>query len=873
MHAYPYHATIRWMLAVLLIACGLGTSAAATSLPRAVSPTAKPGPLPKLLAEVPLVPGGATLQDLLLDSANNRLYVTDSEGQLHILDTTTLVEVATLPGSGALVLDGEGGRLYASSGQTEEVVTVIDTASAEVVGIVSPGGQVTVDSSRGRFYVGNPIYGDPPEGAPGVRVYDAATFEKMGEIPQPGLPTYNPVRDEIVIVAYTAHLADPETLRVTGDLLPEITAQPLAWCTGCTAVRSAHAFPERNLLMLEMATLSAGKGPGRLPAPRFFDATTLAELTDWADLPGVEQACEGRFILADPLDARVYRGASYSRYVAHNNLLVYDLDGSLVTWRDGLALGVTNPNTKQMYAPRRNDVLVLDLATLLPVGTLPPVCIHTLDHETGRIFGTKEGNLLVFSEEGDWLVPEPPVEGGPLPTEQVVRIHPSPAYAADQTLFVIASGGNLYRSTDDGRSWVQLRGGVPRGDYLSLHLAISPQFATDGTLFAGGFRGDFQGEGVYRSTDGGDTWQPMWDGLAHLRVYEVAVSPDYGADGTLLAYARYYFIGDGQSGLSVYQSNDGALNWTLVMTRPQGSSLPPPGALLPDTFASSAQADGSNAAVQIRRGPGAGLERTTDGGHTWQPLVIAELPEQPYVKTILSSPDGTADSAFYLLMGSDLLRSTDGGETWERWDDERLNDRDYSSELATAEVSPLLGDGRYCLFVGTLAGEFWTLDPWSLRWQDLSGPPIACRNGPARAFASTYAAVGERLGCADTQEVLTNGAYQPFQRGSMFWRADIRTIHVLTSDGVWAEYLEDWCPGFPEHDPSLDPPPGLFQPVRGFGKVWREELGGPEATIGWAVAQETDSETLVQPFDEGLMLADAQGAVYVLYADGTWELR
>ncbi|MBC8253056.1 MAG: hypothetical protein H8E35_03390, partial [Ardenticatenia bacterium] len=355
------------------------------------------------------------MQDLLLDSANNRLYVTDSEGQLHILDTTTLVEVATLPGSGALVLDGEGGRLYASSGQTEEVVTVIDTASAEVVGIVSPGGQVTVDSSRGRFYVGNPIYGDPPEGAPGVRVYDAATFEKMGEIPQPGLPTYNPVRDEIVIVAYTAHLADPETLRVTGDLLPEITAQPLAWCTGCTAVRSAHAFPERNLLMLEMATLSAGKGPGRLPAPRFFDATTLAELTDWADLPGVEQACEGRFILADPLDARVYRGASYSRYVAHNNLLVYDLDGSLVTWRDGLALGVTNPNTKQMYAPRRNDVLVLDLATLLPVGTLPPVCIHTLDHETGRIFGTKEGNLLVFSEEGDWLVPEPPVEGGPLP--------------------------------------------------------------------------------------------------------------------------------------------------------------------------------------------------------------------------------------------------------------------------------------------------------------------------------------------------------------------------------------------------------------------------------------------------------------------------
>lgn len=70
---------------------------------------------------------------------------------------------------------------------------------------------------------------------------------------------------------------------------------------------------------------------------------------------------------------------------------------------------------------------------------------------------------------------------------------------------------------------------------------------------------------------------------------------------------------------------------------------------------------------------------------------------------------------------------------------------------------------------------------------------------------------------------------------------------------------------------SLTPPEGLSQPVRGFGKVWREQLGRPQAEVGWALERERGYEMLVQPFDGGQMFAGAEGEVFVLYTDETWE--
>jgi hypothetical protein len=49
----------------------------------------------------------------------------------------------------------------------------------------------------------------------------------------------------------------------------------------------------------------------------------------------------------------------------------------------------------------------------------------------------------------------------------------------------------------------------------------------------------------------------------------------------------------------------------------------------------------------------------------------------------------------------------------------------------------------------------------------------------------------------------------------------------------------------PESDPSIEPPPGRYQPIRGFGMVWREQPGVRDR-LGWAVEPETGYETAIQ---------------------------
>ena len=97
--------------------------------------------------------------------------------------------------------------------------------------------------------------------------------------------------------------------------------------------------------------------------------------------------------------------------------------------------------------------------------------------------------------------------------------------------------------------------------------------------------------------------------------------------------------------------------------------------------------------------------------------------------------------------------------------------------------------------------------------------------------------------------------------------------HLCSVAGrVLGGYQDTWAEGQPERDPALVPPSGRYQPIRGFGKVWREQLGGLEVGVGWAAAEESGATGLVQPFALGLLLQGEKGVVYALYSRGTWEI-
>jgi len=186
------------------------------------------------------------------------------------------------------------------------------------------------------------------------------------------------------------------------------------------------------------------------------------------------------------------------------------------------------------------------------------------------------------------------------------------------------------------------------------------------------------------------------------------------------------------------------------------------------------------------------------------------------------------------------------------------------------------------VFIGSFGGEFFCLAASDLPWQEVRPAPAVTRQPPTptpcagavdERFQVDDTELPDELGCAVEAGVGTLVAFQPFESGAMFWRQDERRIYVLQGNGTWIGYEDTWVEGQPEADPSLVPPEGLYQPIHGFGKVWREQLGGPAAQIGWATQPEYAFDTVIQAFSGGLLIRGDADTLYALYYDGRWESR
>jgi hypothetical protein len=95
-------------------------------------------------------------------------------------------------------------------------------------------------------------------------------------------------------------------------------------------------------------------------------------------------------------------------------------------------------------------------------------------------------------------------------------------------------------------------------------------------------------------------------------------------------------------------------------------------------------------------------------------------------------------------------------------------------------------------------------------------------------------------GAFSASAISTDAAQQTFERGVMIWVGAERRIYVLYDDQAspaWAAYPDNFNDGQQESDPSLTPPTGLMQPVRGFGLIWRSEAGVRDR-LGWATLPE-----------------------------------
>lgn len=205
---------------------------------------------------------------------------------------------------------------------------------------------------------------------------------------------------------------------------------------------------------------------------------------------------------------------------------------------------------------------------------------------------------------------------------------------------------------------------------ITYALASSPNFSKDGICFAA------RGSGLYRSEDGGRTWQPSYGTLnleAPLPTMAIAISPDFASDRTVFA---------GVPG-GILRSFDGGHTWDVV----QFPSPPPVISAL--VVSPNYARDGILLAGTVEDGV---FSTSNRGGH-WVAWNFGLLDLNTICMTV--SPDFTRDETLFVGVDSGIFRSTNGGRAW--------REVDFSPDLApvlSLALSPAYpGDG--ILFAGT----------------------------------------------------------------------------------------------------------------------------------------------------------------------------
>ncbi|HLH73908.1 MAG TPA: hypothetical protein VKX96_11550 [Chloroflexota bacterium] len=147
-----------------------------------------------------------------------------------------------------------------------------------------------------------------------------------------------------------------------------------------------------------------------------------------------------------------------------------------------------------------------------------------------------------------------------------------------------------------------------------------------------------------------------------------------------------------------------------------------------------------------------------------------------------------------------------------------------------------------------------------------------CASQPTGSFGAIFhdhLEVAGKLGCPSSSQQSIPMAVEPFEHGAMLWRGDTHLIIVIWSNGRWAAYKDTYQDG--EVLSDVGPAPaGKFVPVRGFGKLWRQQTGLRDS-LGWATAPEQGLDGAVQEFANGRMLWTADKTIYVLYLSETSE--
>jgi photosystem II stability/assembly factor-like uncharacterized protein len=278
-----------------------------------------------------------------------------------------------------------------------------------------------------------------------------------------------------------------------------------------------------------------------------------------------------------------------------------------------------------------------------------------------------------------------------------------------------AVAGGVWKSVDGGANWRPLFDQQPTASIGAIAVADSDH----NVIYVGSgeacIRGNISdGDGVYKSTDGGKTWKNV--GLRDTRHIGAIIVHPRNPDMALVAALGHAYGPNAQRG--IFRTADGGKTWDKVLYKDDRTGG------IEVVFDPENPNVAYAALWQVYRtpwslnsgGPGSGLYKSTDGGITWKHLEGKGLPEGPLGRIGVSISGADSNRVYALIEArkGGLFRSDDGGDTWTNVnDDERFRQRAWYFTHIFAD--PKSTDTVYILNTGLFrsidGGKTFTLLP------------------------------------------------------------------------------------------------------------------------------------------------------------------
>jgi photosystem II stability/assembly factor-like uncharacterized protein len=233
-----------------------------------------------------------------------------------------------------------------------------------------------------------------------------------------------------------------------------------------------------------------------------------------------------------------------------------------------------------------------------------------------------------------------------------------------------AVNGGVWKTTNGGQTWRNVTDG--KSDISSVG-AIEVAYSDPNVIYVGTGESQLRedltyGTGVYKSTDGGASWQSL--GLRETQQIGDLVIDPRDADRVYVAAIGHAFGPNVERG--VYRTTDGGKSWKKVLflndsTGAMDLTIDPtnPRILFASMWKFQRTPWGMNAG-----GGRSGLWKTTDGGDTWKEITFNPgIPKKPLGKIGISLSPANPQRIYASIEAPDssggIFRSDDGGATWE----------------------------------------------------------------------------------------------------------------------------------------------------------------------------------------------------------------